>query len=55
MKQDLKLISQKIRIANKLPESSSVEYNLKQDILRHWKMEQYMLKQAIKMDQFEPQ
>jgi len=55
MKQDLKLIRQKIRIANKLPESNPVEYNLKQDILRHWEMERHILKQAIEMDQFEPQ
>lgn len=50
MQEDLKLIRQKIRAANKLPESNPKEYNLKQDILRHWKGEQYKLKMAIEMD-----
>jgi hypothetical protein len=50
MKDDLKLIRSRIRAANKLPESNPAEYNLKQDILRHWKGEQYMLKNAIKKD-----
>jgi len=55
MKDDLKLIRAKIRAANKLPADNPVDYNLKQDILRHWKLEQYMLKRAIMQDQFEPQ
>ena len=50
MQEDLKLIRQKIRAANKLPESNPKEYNLKQDILRHWKGEQYKLKMSIEMD-----
>lgn len=50
MKQDLKLISQKIRAANKLPQSNPAEYCLKQDILRHWKLEQYKLKRCIEAD-----
>jgi hypothetical protein len=50
MQEDLKLIRQKIRAANKLPESNPKEYNLKQDILRHWKGEQYKLMMAIEMD-----
>lgn len=51
MKDDLKLIRSKIRAANKLPESNPKEYNLKQDILRHWKGERYMLKDATEYDQ----
>lgn len=51
MKDDLKLIRQKIRAANKLPANNPVEYNLKQDILRHWKLEQYKLKYVIQEDQ----
>jgi hypothetical protein len=50
MKQDLKLIRSRIRAANKLPETNPAEYNLKQDILRHWKGEQYILKIAIEKD-----
>lgn len=50
MEQDLKLIRQKIRAANKLPQSNPVEYNLKQDILRHWKGEEYKLKVSIAYD-----
>jgi hypothetical protein len=50
MQQDLKLIRRKIRAANKLPESNPKEYNLKQDILRHWKLEQYKLKISIEYD-----
>ena len=48
MQQDLKLIRQKIRAANKLPETNPKEYNLKQDILRHWKLEKHMLTESIK-------
>ena len=51
MKNDLKLIRSKIRAANKLPESNPKDYNLKQDILRHWRGEQYMMKAAIEQDQ----
>lgn len=50
MKDDLKLIRQKIRAANKLPANNPVEYNLKRDILMHWKLEQYKLKNAMKYD-----
>ncbi len=50
MEQDLKLIRSRIRAANKLPESNPKEYNLKQDILRHWKNEQYKLKRSIEYD-----
>jgi len=50
MEQDLKLIRRKIRAANKMPESNPKEYNLKQDILRHWKNEQYKLKLSTKYD-----
>jgi hypothetical protein len=50
MKQDLKLIRSKIRAANKLPETNPAEYNLKQNILRHWKGEQYILKIAMERD-----
>lgn len=50
MEQDLKLIRQKIRAANKLPQSNPVEYNLKQDILRHWKLEQHKLKYVMRED-----
>jgi hypothetical protein len=50
MKNDLKLISAKIRAANKLPANNPVDYNLKQDILRHWKLEQYKLKRCIEHD-----
>lgn len=55
MEDDLKLIRQKIRAANKLPANNPVEYNLKRDILMHWKLEQHMLKRAIEMDQFKLQ
>jgi len=50
MQQDLKLIRSRIRAANKMPESNPKEYNLKQDILRHWKLEQYKLKRSIEYD-----
>jgi hypothetical protein len=50
MKDDLKLIRQKIRAANKLPANNPVEYNLKRDILMHWRGEQYKLKYCIEMD-----
>lgn len=50
MKKDFNLIRQKIRVANKLPHDTPKEYNLKQDILRHWKLEQYKLKRSIELD-----
>lgn len=50
MKDDLKLIRSKIRAANKLPANNPVEYNLKRDILMHWKLEQYKLKYVMKED-----
>ena len=50
MKDDLKLIRQKIRAANKLSANNPVEYNLKRDILMHWRLEQYMLKRCIEID-----
>ena len=50
MKDDLKLIRQKIRAANKLPANNPVEYNLKRDILMHWRLEQYKLKLSIEID-----
>lgn len=51
MKNDLQIISAKIRAANKLPANNTVDYNLKQDILRHWKLEQYKLKRCIEHDE----
>lgn len=50
MKDDLKLIRQKIRAANKMPANNPTEYRLKDDILRHWKLEQHKLKYCMKED-----
>ena len=50
MKEDLKFIRSRIRAANKLPDSNPKEYNLKQDILRHWKFEKCKLERAIEID-----
>lgn len=50
MEKDLKLIRQKIRSAKKLSQSNPAEYNLKQDILRHWEGEEYMLQVSIAYD-----
>ena len=50
MLDDLKLIDKKLREARKLPENNPAEYNYKQDILIHWKLEKYMLKSSIKLD-----
>lgn len=47
---DLKFIRGKIRAANKMPESNPTQYNLKMDILRHWKGEKYKLEASMKMD-----
>ena len=47
MEKDLKLIRAKLKAARKLPQSNPKEYNLKQDILRHWELERYMLKASI--------
>lgn len=43
---DLKFIRGKIRAANKMPESNPTQYNLKMDILRHWKGEKYKLAES---------
>lgn len=51
MENDLKLIRTKIRAANKLPANNPVDYNLKQDILRHWRLEQYKLERCIEYDE----
>ena len=46
MNSDMKFIKQKIRQAKKLPENNTKEYNLKMDIIRHWRLEEYCQKMA---------
>lgn len=55
MKQDFKIIRQRLKEAQKLPESNPTEYNHKKDLIRHWELERYMLKRAIELDQFQLQ
>jgi len=50
MQNDIKLIAKKLKEARKLPENSTTEYNHKQVILNHWKLERYTLKKAIEQD-----
>ena len=51
MKEDLKLVRKKLKEARQLPEHTTVLYNHKQDILRHWLFEQHMLKSSISWDE----
>jgi len=50
MQNDLKLIARKLKEARKLPENNPTEYNHKQMILNHWKLERYMLMKAIEQE-----
>jgi hypothetical protein len=46
MNSDIKLIRQKLRQAKKLPDNNPKEYNLKMDIIRHWRLEEHCQKMA---------
>jgi len=50
MQCDFKLIARKLKEARKLSENNPTEYNHKQVILNHWKLERYMLKKAIEQE-----
>jgi hypothetical protein len=50
MEQDLKLIREKLKLVKKMSQATPKEYNLKHDLLRHWKLEEYKLAFCIKYD-----
>jgi len=50
MDRDLKLITEKLKAAKKMPGSNPKEYNLRLDIIRHWECEKYKLKKCIELD-----
>jgi hypothetical protein len=50
MKEDLKLIRQRLKAIKQMPETNPKEYNLKMDLFHHWKLEQYKLKLSIEYD-----
>jgi hypothetical protein len=50
MKEDLKLIRQRLKAIKQMPETNPKEYNLKMDLFYHWKLEQHKLKLSIEYD-----
>ena len=50
MKEDLKLIRQRLKAIKQMPETNPKEYNLKMDLFYHWKLEQHKLKRSIEYD-----
>jgi hypothetical protein len=50
MKKDIDLIKAKLKALRKLPEGNPKEYNLKQDLLRHWQFEKKKLQLSTELD-----